>query len=138
ALIILVVFTSSFLIALAAVGTGSFVLGSRDARVGDRPAGSALAAETPLLLRQQLLSTISVWHQLLARFDFIEILKLRIAEAGLKWSVGRVTLSMLLLGSVSAAIPFMLDWPALTVPLAGALAASIPYFYILHKRKERI
>jgi tight adherence protein B len=137
-LIILVVFTASFLNALGAVGTGSLVLGSRDAPSGADPAGSALSAETPLLLRQQLLSTISVWHQILARFDFVEILKVRIAEAGLKWSVGRVTLTMLLLGSVSAAIPFAADWPAMTAPLAGAFAAAVPYLHILHKRKQRM
>ena len=41
---------------------------------------------------------------LLARFDFIEILQARIAQAELDWSVGRVTLAMLLCGTVALLI----------------------------------
>ena len=129
AVILVVIFTVTFLIAAVAVGTGSVLLELR----------GATPAETPLLLRQQLLSTISVWHLLLARFDFVEILKLRIAEAGLKWSVGRVTLTMLLAGSASAAILFWADWaPLVSAPLAGAAAGLAPYLYILRTRKKRL
>ena len=111
-------------------------------RAGQQPVlaldGSSPEAETPLLLRQQMLSSISVWQELLARFDFIEILKLRIAEAGLKWSVGRSTLVMLLLGSVGAALLFALDWtPVVSVPLAAAAGIVVPLWYILHKRTVR-
>src|SRR5579864_6471459 len=115
---------------------GSALLDRRDGRqLGLALDSSLSAAETPLLLRQQTLSSISVWHELLARFDFIEILKLRIAEAGLKWSVGRTTLMMLLLGSMGAAILLAMDWaPMISVPLAGAAGILLPFFYILHKR----
>jgi tight adherence protein B len=107
------------------------------AQYGGQEPGPAPTA-TPLLLRQQQLSSISVWHELLARFDFIEILKLRIAEAGLKWSVGRTTLVMLLLGSVGAVILFTLDWtPLVSVPLAAAAGIIIPFLFILHKRTAR-
>jgi tight adherence protein B len=100
--------------------------------------GSSSGAETPLLLRQDLLSSISVWHELLARFDFIELLKRRIAEAGLKWSVGRSTLVMLLLSSAGAAILFALDWtPAVSAPLAAAAGTAVPLWFILHKRTVR-
>ena len=63
---------------------------------------------------------------------------MRILQAGLKWSVGRVTWTMLLLGSVSAAILLTAE----PVPAAGALVASLavalaPFFYILHRRKNR-
>jgi len=118
---------------------GSALLDRRDGRQpGLALDSSPSGAETPLLLRQQTLSSISVWHELLARFDFIEILKQRIAEAGLKWSVGRSTLLMLLLGSMSAAILFALDWtPAISVPLAAAGGIAVPLWFILHKRTAR-
>lgn len=139
-LIIIIIFITTLLAASVAVGVGSILIEARSVQhAGAGPASCSLpAAETPLLLRQQLLSSISVWQELLARFDFIAILKLRIDEAGLKWSVGRVTLMMLLLGSVGAAIPCALDLaPALSAPLTAAAGAFTPYFIILRKRRKR-
>jgi hypothetical protein len=40
-------------------------------------------------------SAAEFWDNLLARFDFIEILNARMAQAQLEWSVGRVTALML-------------------------------------------
>src|SRR5579871_2090435 len=59
------------------------------------------AAEESGLFRSDRLSTLNFWDAVLARFDFIEILKTRIAQADLDWSVGRVTLAMLLCGFIS-------------------------------------
>src|ERR1700682_4603100 len=116
---LLIIFITTFLIASTAVVLGSILL--RPHSVQQAPAGLAdsfAPAETPLLLQQQLLSSISVWRQLLARFDFVENLKLRISEAGLTWSVGRVTLMMLLLGSIGAVIAYTVDW-------AGVITVSL-------------
>jgi tight adherence protein B len=136
---IVIIFVTTFLIASAAVVLGSILL--RPSSVPQVPAGVAPyfePAETPLLLQQQLLSSISVWRQLLARFDFVENLKVRISEAGLTWSVGRVTLMMLLLGSIGAVIAYALDLaPLITVPLIGGCAAVVPYLLILRTRKRR-
>ncbi|HET9321392.1 MAG TPA: type II secretion system F family protein [Bryobacteraceae bacterium] len=137
--ILILFFAITCLVAWALLVAGSALL---ERRLGQAPggtfAGPSPADETPLLLRRQLLSSISVWHELLARFDFIEILKMRIAEAGLKWSVGRTTLVMLLLGSVGAAILLAMDWaPIISVPLAAAAGIFVPFFYILHKRTAR-
>jgi tight adherence protein B len=136
-LILIFIFLIIFLITSAAVGIASLLLGRfRVAETGAGPAGAYV--ETPLLLRQQLLSTIFVWHRFLARFDFVEILRLRIAEAGLSWSVGRVTSMMLLLGALGAAMLFAADWvPVITAPLAATAGTLIPYSYILRKRKQR-
>lgn len=136
---IVIIFVVTFLIASAAVVLGSVLL--RPGSVQQVPAGTAHSVEppeTPLLLQQQLLSSISVWRRLLARFDFVENLKVRLSEAGLTWSVGRVTLMMLLLGSIGAVIAYALDWaPLLTVPLIASCAAMIPYLFILRTRKRR-
>ena len=89
----------------------------------------------PLILTERL-STITFWDNLLARFDFMDILKTRIAQADLNWSVGRVTISMALAGAIVFLIIFRFlgFWPA----LAGAvLAALAPYSYILHLRNKR-
>src|SRR5277367_2139517 len=56
--------------------------------------------ENSTLFRSQRLSSLNFWDSLLNRFDFVELLKDRIAQADLEWSVGRVTFGMLLSGAV--------------------------------------
>lgn len=88
------------------------------------------------LFRDDRLSTLNFWDNLLTRFDFVEILKTRMAQAGLEWSVGRVTLLMLLCGTVTALLAsrFLPTWAALA---AGVGVAFTPYAYILRKREKR-
>jgi tight adherence protein B len=94
------------------------------------------AAEDSLLFRDERLSTLNFWDSLLARFDFIEILKARIAQADLNWSVGRVTLGMLLSATISLLVfwKFLPLWAAL---LGAAAVAFAPYGYILRLRRKR-
>jgi tight adherence protein B len=95
-----------------------------------------LVDEDSTLFRNQRLSSLNFWDNLLARFNFTEILKRRIAEANLGWSVGRVTLIMLLLGTVT-----LLLFQAILPPLAGlalaVAAAFAPYGWILRVRNKR-
>lgn len=88
------------------------------------------------LFRPERLSTLNFWDSVLARFDFIEILRERIAQAELDWSVGRVTLGMLLAGTLTLFIllKFVAVWAAL---MGAVLLAFAPYVYILHKREKR-
>src|SRR5262249_46691098 len=88
------------------------------------------------LFRSDRLSTLGFWDSLLARFDFIEILKTRMAEAEMDWSVGRVTLFMLL----SATIALLVCWkflPLWASMLAAVGVALAPYAYILRLRRKR-
>lgn len=88
------------------------------------------------LLRTERLSTINFWDNLLARFDFMEILKARIEQADLDWSVGRVTIAMALAGTVAflTLFHFVGFWPGL---VGGTLAAVAPYAYVLRLRDKR-
>jgi tight adherence protein B len=92
--------------------------------------------ESSTLFRDERLSTLNLWDSLLNRFDFIEIMQVRIAQAELDWSVGRVTAAMLLCGTVVLLIlvKFVTVWAAMA---GGAGAAFAPYGYILHKRNKR-
>ena len=138
---IVVVFVATFLAAAVAVLAGWVVLQRRSPAFADGlAAGDLIGLEraTPLLKRD-VLSTISVWARLLARFDFVQRMKSKIAEAGLTWSVGRVTLTMLLTGSVALAMLWSLEWLPGTVGLGAAcLCGSIPYVYILQRRAARL
>ncbi len=88
------------------------------------------------LFRDERLSTLTFWNAVLAHFDFIEIMEVRIAQAELDWSVGRVTSLMLLSGAVGLAI--LLKILPVWAALAGAgLVAMAPYAYILSRRNKR-
>lgn len=94
-----------------------------------------LGEESELFVSDRM-STLNFWQNLLSRFDFVEILKLRLGQADLNWSVGRATLAMLLCGT-SAALAlrgFLPSWGAVA---AGIGAALSPYAYVLKLRDRR-
>jgi tight adherence protein B len=103
-----------------------------EAEQGERDAGD----EVRPLIRTERLSTINFWDNVLARFDFMEIMKTRIAQADLNWSVGRVTIAMALAGIVAFVI-FYRFLGFLPAAVAGILAALAPYGYILRQRNKR-
>jgi tight adherence protein B len=91
-----------------------------------------------LLLKSEQLSSISAWDSLLNRFDFVEIMKLRMAQADLGWSVGRLTMSMLLSGTVTLVALSRISWVPGWAGLAStAMAAMAPYGYVLRHRSRR-
>jgi tight adherence protein B len=103
---------------------------AQDTASGDSPAVDSG------LFRNEKLSSLSFWDNLLARFDFVEILKARMAQAELDWSVGRVTALMLFCGMVAGLLLLKI------VPLWGAFAGAVavaflPYGYILRAREKR-
>jgi len=111
-------------------------LESADGEVREATAAAAEPDEESHLFRSERLSTVNFWDALLARFDFIEILRTRIAQAELDWSVGRVTLVMLL--GAFVAMVMLLKFVAVWAALAGSvMIAWIPYGYILHRRDKR-
>jgi tight adherence protein B len=95
-----------------------------------------LPLELSPLLSSDRLSTITFWDHLLARLDVVAILKTRLEQASLNWSVGRVTSMMLLTGTVVLAIllRFIPAWGAL---LGGVGGMFLPYAYILRRRERR-
>ena len=139
ALAIFLIFLATFTAAAIAVVIASLVMGRRAAVASASGLDSGIGDnEVPLLIREEALSTISPWHLLLTHIDFIGILKTRIGEAGLRWSIGRTTASMLLGGAVGAALAFGFDWmpPGSSILLAAA-GATPPYLYIMNRRASR-
>jgi tight adherence protein B len=133
------VFLVTFAVAFVTVAVARVALAHKAAAgAGGTEATLPAQAETPLLLKEDKLSTISVWDRLLAQFDFAQLLRVRLAEAGLNWSVGRTTALMLLCATVGAAVLGNLSWAHPVLVLGGAvLAACLPYFYILRARAKR-
>jgi len=92
--------------------------------------------EASPLFRTERMSTLNFWQNLLARFDFMNLLKERMAQAELKWSVGRVTLAMLLCGTVAGLLASRIvpTWAAVAMGIGTAFA---PYGYVLRLRDRR-
>ncbi len=124
---------ATFLIAFVAVIVARVVL-DRRRRAQDPDA----FPQGALLLKTETLSSISLWHSLLARFDFVKTMRARIHEADMKWTVGRLTLAMLLGGAIGLALLINVSWvPTWAAILAGGLAGMLPYLRVLRLRTKR-
>ena len=135
--VFVVMLASAFFTALLAV---TFYWASVVVRA--RRSGSVAVLETeapPSILVGDNLSTIGVWRRLLERFGHVEDLRRHMLEAGLRWTVGRLTLSMLLGGSASAVFLWQLDLFPFLLNLAIVLVATLlPYFYVGLLRRHRL
>ena len=106
-------------------------------QAGSEPEGPQ-QPEASKLLRNESISTISLWANLLERFDFVELLKRQIEQAGLNWSIGRVTLSMLLTGTISLVILVKGDWfPGWINTALAYFASLLPTIFVWRRRKAR-
>lgn len=107
-------------------------------RGNDVPEVEAQPAQPSKLFRDDAISSISIWSKLLERFDFVELMKRQMEQADLNWSIGRVTMSMLLTGTVVLVILVKGDWFPGWVNAAMAYSGSlVPYIYIWRRRKQR-
>jgi tight adherence protein B len=126
-----------FLLAVIAVTVAWMGFLKRTAEESDaaRTDIDAVDEDSPLFRRERL-STLNFWDSLLNRFDVMEILRVKIAQAELDWSVGRVTAAMLLSGTVALLIGLKLVTPFAAIAAAVG-AAFLPYAYILRRRNKR-
>jgi tight adherence protein B len=90
------------------------------------------------VLKDESLSSISIWAKLLERSDLIHIMRRHLQQADLGWSVGRVTMLMLLAGSIALAIAMREDRiPGIVAVVIAVLVGSLPYLYIVRRRAKR-
>jgi tight adherence protein B len=134
----ILVFVTTFLAAGLAVLIGWFAFQRAGAQALAEDVSEHLLDETPRLLKDETLSSISPWAKLLERSDLVKIIHRHLIQSGLNWPVGRITLFMLLTGSVATAIAMQFDWiPGYGAMMIGAGVAALPYFYILQRRAKR-
>ncbi len=133
---VLVSFAGIFAVALASLLVARLLL--HRLREGQLQEAWAEMTDSPLFKAERL-STISFWNRLLKRFDWVEIVKARTAEAGLQWSVGRLTAMMLLAGAAGAVVCRQISGlpPYLSVAVGGVMAAA-PYLVVLRRRARRL
>lgn len=151
--VLLLLFILTFTIALTAVVVGQRFLLFRanagrkngNAASGDpTEGGNALEdlggwlGDLPAIFKTDEVSSISFWDGLLKRLNVTALIATRVQQAELNWSPGRVTLAMLLCGTIAMAIvwqaPMIPTWSSFLAVPAAVLA---PYWYILVLRKRR-
>src|SRR4051812_18603125 len=133
-------FAFIFVTALTAVAIASQIMDRRAAaRKPETQELALLGLEgSTALLKDDEVSSISPWSTFLERFDFVDVIRVKTAEAELPWSVGRVIAMMLLAGIVSLVTLAGISWmPGFAAVILGIATGLIPYFYILHKRAKR-
>jgi tight adherence protein B len=134
-------FSATFLVALIAVAIASQIMNSAPAAQTPETQELALLGleGSTALLKDEEVSSISPWSHLLKKFDFVEVIRVKTAEAELSWPVGRVIAMMLLAGIVSLVTFLGISWiPGLAALALSIAAGLLPYFYILHKRARRL
>ena len=134
----ILVFVTTFLAAGLAVLVAWFALQRINAEAAAEDVSEHLLDDSPRLLKNSELSSISPWAKLLERSDLVRIMQRHLMQAGLNWSVGRVTLLMLLTFSMALAVVMRSEsiagWEAM---LIAAAIAFLPYLYILRRRAKR-
>jgi tight adherence protein B len=132
------VFLTTFLAAGLAVLISWFALQRMGAEALAEDMSERLLDDSPRLLKEDSLSSISPWARLLEKSDFVRIMHRHLLQAGLTWSVGRVTLLMLLASSVALGFTMQFEWVPGWAGLAIAVAVgALPYLYILRCRAKR-
>jgi tight adherence protein B len=138
ALTAVVIFLTTFLAAGLAVLVGWFALQRMGAERLAEDVSEHLLDESPRVLKDEALSSISLWANLLERSDLVRIMRRHLEQADLSWSVGRVTMLMLLASSVALAIAMREDRiPGIVAVLIAVLVGFLPYLYIARRRAKR-
>ena len=131
-------FVATFSLVAASVVAYRFVQ-DRRALLEGADQNTAAWLDSTRLLKENNLSTITFWNKLLARVDYVAIMKQRLAEAGLKWTVGRLTLLMLLLGALAyGALSSWMGAPWWLAVGSAAAASAAPYLWVLRRRRKRL
>jgi tight adherence protein B len=132
------VFLTTFLAAALAVLIGWFAVQRLGAEALAEDLSEHLQDDIPRLLRDESLSSISPWARILEKSDFVRIMQRHLLQAGLTWSVGRVTLLMLLASSIALGFAMQFEWiPAWADLVLAVVVGALPYFYILSTRRKR-
>ncbi len=138
ALTAILVFLTTFLAAGLAVLIGWFALQRMGAEALAEDVSEHLLDVSPRVLKDESLSSISIWAKLLERSDFIKIMRRHLQQADLSWSVGRITMLMLLAASIALAIAMREDRiPGIVAVVIAVLVGSQPYLYIVRRRAKR-
>lgn len=141
--LLLLVFFVIFAVVLVAVGMGfSYFEGKRKQHVRGMLQG--VVEEQESLIASVLMKPAApddAMAKLLAHFNFTRGFELRLEQAGLEWTVGRLFISMAMFGLVGLLVGLkvrVLFLPSLSSAALASVFAILPYMYVLRKRTKRL
>ncbi len=137
------VFLVIFALVLLAVGLGFIVIESRRKKKVTGMLQSVVAEEDLSIASVLMKPAVpdDPIARLLARFNFTKILTIRLAQAGLEWTVGGLLTAMSIAGLVGLLIGLkvrILILPSLSAIVLACIFGMLPYFFVLHKRRKRM
>ncbi len=142
-ILLILVFLVIFALVLVAVGLGfSFVESRRKQHVRGMLQG--VVEEQESLIASVLMKPAApddAIAKLLARFNFTRGFELRLEQAGLDWTVGRLFVSMAMTGLIGLLVGLklrVLFLPSLSSAALACVFAILPYMYVLRKRGKRL
>jgi tight adherence protein B len=103
----------------------------------DRRTDSSASTDDPGIVKEITFSTIPAFDKFLRHNQVAVGLHLMIEQCDLKWTVGQVMISTLLLVCVGAALGNWWIAPGLMGWLPGLALGFVPYLYLLRKRNRR-
>lgn len=104
----------------------------------DRSANVTTGSDEPTIVKKITFSTIPTLDQFLRHNKVAVNLQLLIEQSDVKWTVGRVVFSTLLLICIGAAIGNWWIAPGLLGWLPGLALGVTPYLYLVQKRARRL
>jgi tight adherence protein B len=129
------VFLLTFAITAAAGAAAWLLLEHSRGAVGRSPQGSVAA---PTILRNEMLSTISLLAPVLERIRFAKHLRQLLDKADLDWSVGRTVLLMLTGGGLALNLLLWVEIPLAAALLCALVVAAAPMMIIRRRQGERL
>jgi tight adherence protein B len=142
-LLLIVVFIGAFAV-VALVLAGSTTGASQQTKQTLATLQAALAVDhldssdtTVDVRKNELLSTIPWMNRLLLSIEIAPRLRTLLYQANLKWTTSRLLLMCLACAVFSAYLIYLRTGALGFSLLAGCLLGSAPFFYVLHKRRQR-
>lgn len=142
-LLLVLVFIGVFmLLALVLIATGTGA--SQQAKQTLAVLESALAVEhsgtnDPILdiRKSELLSAVPWINRLLLKFEVAPRLRSLLYQANVRWTAGGLMLMSIVSFVVPAYLIYLRTDAVLFAAVVGVLTAGAPFFYVLHKRRQR-
>jgi tight adherence protein B len=89
------------------------------------------------LLKEELLSTVPVFHRALIRFEVFNKLQAVLRQADMKVTVYRFVISSLIAGFVAGLLAFLFSNSLMAMFLTAVIVMQVPLFVVLSKRRRR-
>lgn len=109
-----------------------------ESRIRALSAGGQVHKERLTILKERMLSESQLLDKLLMQLPRIQTLDLWIQQSGLKWSIGRLIGTSLVLPAAVFAVATFTPVPTMFAALGALAASALPFLYVARRRRQRL